>query len=266
MVETVYLVGYPDLKSRVEALERDGIVYFPGLLDADEVTELREHMEALTPAQDGYDRDSDLDGDAFFQKHISNTFNHDPFFLQYLDKPEVIDVWEAVHGPDCHAIAMTSWITGPGRPDQQLHADWQPYTLPADIMADERVRLPVYVSTVHFYLDDLYEDLGPTKVIPGSHRAGRAPGGDTDWSGIAEQSMMVKAGDATIHRSEVWHRGSANRSQQNRYLLQVSCADRMIAQHFPPYLNRFRFDEEVLAQATPRQRRMLGDHRRMNFD
>ena len=78
--------------------------------------------------------------------------------------------------------------------------------------------------------------------------------------------MMVRAGDATIHRCEVWHRGTANRSDQRRYLLQVACADRMIAQHFPPYLNRFQFDEEILAQATPRQRRMLGDHRRMNFD
>ncbi len=266
MAETLDLVAYPDLDSRVEALERDGVVYLPGLLDAEEVAEIRRHMESLTPSEDGYDRDSARDCDDFFQKHISNCFNRDPFFLNYLDKPGVIEVWERVHGPDCHAIAMTSWITGPGRPDQELHADWQPYTLPGDVMADERVRMPIFISTVHFYLDDLYEELGPTKVIPGSHRAGRAPNGDTEWNGITEKSMMVRSGDATIHRCEVWHRGSANHSQQRRYLLQVACADRMIAQHFPPYLNKFQFDEEILAQATPRQRRMLGDHRRMNFD
>jgi hypothetical protein len=28
----------------------------------------------------------------------------------------------------------------------------------------------------------------------------------------------------------------------------------------PPYLNRFEFDEALLAQATPRQLRLLGDH------
>ena len=266
MVETLELVGYPDLESRIEALERDGVVYFPGILDAEEVAELRQHMEALGPSEVGYDRDSEREGGSFFQKHISNCFNSDPFFLRYLDKPDIIEVWEAVHGPDCHAIAMTSWITGPGRPDQALHADWQPIDLPEDVIADERVRLPVFITTAHFYLDDLYEELGPTKVIPGSHRAGRTPKGATEWKGISEQSMMVKSGDATIHRSEVWHRGTANHSSQNRYLLQVACADRMIAQHFPPYLNRFQFDEAVLAQATPRQRRMLGDHRRMAFD
>ena len=266
MVETLDLVAYPDLESRIEALERDGVVYFPGMLGADEVAELRSHMEALEPSEDGYDVDSGRGQGNFFQKHISNCFNSDPFFLKYLDKPGIIDLWEAVHGPDCHVIAMTSWITGPGRPDQALHSDWQPFDLPEDVVADERVRLPCFITTAHFYLDDLYEELGPTKVVPGSHRSGRRPQGDTEWRGIGEQSMMVKSGDATIHRSEVWHRGTANHSQQNRYLLQVACADRMIAQHFPPYLNRFRFNEDVLAQATPRQRRMMGDHRRMAFD
>jgi hypothetical protein len=266
MTETVDLIAYPDLAGRVEALERDGIVYFPKLLGAQEIAELRTHMEALKPATDGYDRDSEIDGDDFYQKHISSCFNQDPFFLRYLDKPEIIELWEAVHGPDCHAIAMTSWITGPGRPDQALHADWQPFELPPDVISDERVKLPVYITTVHFYLDDLYEELGPTKVIPGSHKAGRAPNGDTQWDGQGEQSMMVKAGDATIHRSEVWHRGTANRSDQRRYLLQIACGERMFAQRFPPYLNRFQFNESMLAQATPRQRRMLGDHRRMNFD
>ena len=40
----------------------------------------------------------------------------------------------------------------------------------------------------------------------------------------------------------------------------------MITQKFPPYLNRFRFDEAVLERATPRQRRLLGDHRSSNYD
>ena len=266
MADTLELVAHPDLEGRVEALHREGVVYLPGLLDAEEVASLRHHMENLSASKDGYDRDSERDGDDFYQKHISNCFNQDAFFLRFLDYPGVIEIWERVHGPDCHAIAMTSWITGPGRPDQELHADWQPYTLPEDVLADGRVRMLPFVTTVHFYLDDLYEELGPTKVIPGSHLAGREPNGDTQWKGISEKSMMVRAGDVTIHRCEVWHRGTANRSNQRRYLLQVACADRMIAQHFPPYLNRFRFEPDIIAQASPRQRRMLGDHRRMNFD
>ena len=161
---------------------------------------------------------------------------------------------------------MTSWLTGPGRPDQVLHADYQALTLPEDVMADPRVRIPVYIATAHYYLDDLAEEIGPTRFIPGSHRAGRAPDGDTAWQGREEQSILCNAGDVVIFRSEVWHRGSANRSDRVRHLLQVSYAQRWIAQRFPPYLNRFQFDPEILAMASGRQRRLLGDHPRGSYD
>ena len=52
-------------------------------------------------------------------------------------------------------------------------------------MADPRVRIPVYISTAHFYLDDMTEELGPTRFVPGSHRAGRPPNGDTGWQAAA---------------------------------------------------------------------------------
>ncbi len=35
---------------------------------------------------------------------------------------------------------------------------------------------------------------------------------------------------------------------------------------YPPYLNKFQFDESILAQANPRQRCLLGDHRPSNYD
>ena len=69
-----------------------------------------------------------------------------------------------------------------------------------------------------------------------------------------------------LFRSEVWHRGSANTSDETRYLLQVHYAMRMITQKYPPYLNKFQFDESILAQATAQQRRLLGDHRPSNYD
>ena len=271
MAEALELVAYPDLESRIEAMERDGFAYFPKLLDDNEIRELRSHMEALTGNPESYDRDSNLglgdkDGSEFRQQHINVAFNRDPFFLRYLDKPPVIELWEAIHGDNCHIIANTSWITGPGRPDQQLHVDWQPLELPEEVMTDPRVKLPIFISTAHFYLNDLYEELGPTKFLPGSHKAGRAPNGETEWKGMTEKSILNKAGDVLVFRSEVWHRGSANRSDDTRYLLQVACASRWIAQRYPPYLGKFRFSEETLAQATPRQLRLMGGHNQGAFD
>ncbi|MCZ6677527.1 MAG: phytanoyl-CoA dioxygenase family protein [Candidatus Poribacteria bacterium] len=267
MAEALSLVAYSDLESQVEALERDGYVYFPNVLNAEEVAELRATMDRLEPIEESLDRHSTPEnGGSFLNKVINNSFNRDTLFLQYLDRPGLIDVVEAVHGEDCHCIGMQSWLTGPGRPDQRLHTDWLPISLPEDVATDPRVKIPIFITTAHYYLDDLYEALGPTKFVPGSHRSGRSPAEDTQWNGAKEQSILCNAGDVVLFRSEVWHRGSANRSDQTRYLLQVHYAKRMITQKFPPYLNRFQFDASILAQLTPRQRRLLGDHRPSNYD
>ena len=184
-----------------------------------------------------------------------------------MDRPEIIDLVEAIHGDDCHCIGMTAWITGPGRPDQTLHADWQPLTLPAEVMDHPEVEIPIFITTAHYYLDDLTTELGPTHFVPGSHRAGRRPrAGETSFKGVEEQSILCKAGDCVLFRCEVWHRGTANTSTQTRYLLQVHYAQRIITQKYPPYLNKFQFDAALLAQATPRQRRLLGDHVPSNYD
>ena len=47
MAKALSLVAYDDLESQVEALERDGYVYFPGVLDADEIAKLRATMDRL---------------------------------------------------------------------------------------------------------------------------------------------------------------------------------------------------------------------------
>ena len=266
MVEALELKTQPDLASRVQGIEEDGYAYFPGAMSADQVAELREVMAHLTPIEASFNRYSTPDNGGFLNKHINNVFNHDPIFLQYMDGAGVIDLAEAVHGDDCHIIGMTAWVTGPGRPDQHLHCDWLPVELPGDVLDDPRVKMPVFITTAHYYLNDMYEELGPTKFIPGSHKSGRRPMGDADWDGVTEKSVLCKAGDAVMFRCEVWHRGTSNRSDEDRYLLQVHYAKRMITQKFPPYLNKFQFDPDIIALCNPRQRRLLGDHTSSNYD
>jgi hypothetical protein len=67
-------------------------------------------------------------------------------------------------------------------------------------------------------------------------------------------------------RSDLWHSGSDNRTPNEiRYLLQVHYGRREMAQHFAPYLT-WRFNPDVLAAATRRQRRLLGDHSAGAYD
>ena len=274
MVANLPLVNHPDLESQIEALKEDGYVYFQGVLEPDEIMELRLCMDKTQPIEenlDSYSTPEELiyggfQGGGFFLKHIKCAFNRDPVFLKQIDRSPLIELAEAVHGEDCHIIGNTAWITGEGRPDQQLHSDWIPVPLPADVIADSRVNVPIFATTAMIYLDDVYEELGPTKMIRGSHKSGRQPADDTSWEGVGEESILCKAGDVVMFRSEIWHRGSASTSPQDRYLFQVFYANRMVTQKFPPYPHRFTFNESILAQATPRQRRLLGDHTQGAYD
>lgn len=267
MSKNLKLVSFRSLKQRVKALEQDGYVYFPSILSLKDVNTLRHAMDKLEARPEEFDRLMDPQTHGYLNKSINNVFNRDSVFLAYLDRPDIINVVEATHGPDCHVIGMTAWMTGPGRPDQGIHVDWQPLVLPEEVMDNPRVRLPVYITTAHYYLDDLCDAIGPTQFIPGSHRAGRSPSeSESTWRGIEPRSVLCSAGDVVLFRCEVWHRGTANTSDKVRYLLQVHYAQRMITQKFPPYLNRFSFDPGILSQATDRQRRLLGEHEQSNYD
>jgi hypothetical protein len=125
------------------------------------------------------------------------------------------------------------------------------------------VQVPIYLCTAHYYLNDLTLDLAPTWVIPGSHKSGRALawGKDPDpqWQGRKLEPVLCKAGDVVFFRCELWHTGSKNATlDQTRYLLQVHYSHRWVAQHFVPSFE-FPWNPEIVAAATPRQRRLLGE-------
>jgi len=265
MPDTIDLIVKHEREARRVAVEQDGFAYFPGVVGSSVVGQLRTAFDRLTANPESFDHHDTPEDRGFLNKHINNAFNFDPVFLRCMDLPGVIDTAEDVLGDDCHVLAMTAWITGPGRPDQDLHCDWIPMTMPADVLADPRINVPAFIVTAHLYLNDMYEDLGPTKIVPGSHKSGRNPDGDTHWGGIGEKSILCKAGDVVMFRSDVWHRGSANKSVEDRYLIQVNYSQRVIAQRFPPYLNKFQFNPEIVSMASPRQIRLMGDHVSGNY-
>ena len=250
-----------DTAGMTQALHDDGFALIPGVLTPNEVQELRAAIDRLHPF--GFDSLGATD-------HFKCVFNRDRLFLSYIDRPGVVELAEATMGAECHIIGETAWRSHPG------HNGWQPHTdrvfieLPEDLAADERVRLPIYVCTAHYYLDDLTLDLAPTWVIPGSHRSGRPLRWGAEphptWQGRELEPVLCKAGDVLFFRSELWHTGSKNTTADHtRYLLQVHYAHRFIAQQFSPYLT-FQFNPEILAVANPRQRRLLGEHKQAAYD
>jgi ectoine hydroxylase-related dioxygenase (phytanoyl-CoA dioxygenase family) len=113
-----------------------------------------------------------------------------------------------------------------------------------------------------YYLTDVPMELGPTQIVPGSHRSGRLPprsGDELVWDGRGYVSLLARAGDCVVLNGQTWHRGATNRSGHHRIVLQVSYGRRYISQRFWPFVN-FSLPEDVWASAPPRRRRLLGEH------
>ncbi|QEY74610.1 phytanoyl-CoA dioxygenase family protein [Pseudomonas denitrificans (nom. rej.)] len=238
--------------SGVQALREEGFVLLHGLLDAEQVAEVRTLIDDLRPLHWDYEGLVD---------HYKCVFNRSPSWLPFLDPPGLIELAEAALGADCHVIGQTAWRCHPGFIGAEMHQDYLPVALPG---AD--LELPMFICTAQVYLDDIDDALCPTWVIPGSHRAGRAPAPDErEWAGRTAEPVLCRAGDCLLFRSDLWHAGSRNLSERTRYLLQVHYGSRMVAQKFSPYLD-WTFNPEVLAACTARQRRLLGDHEEAEYD
>jgi hypothetical protein len=244
------------------ALDRDGCILVPATLTRDLCDDARRRIDRLEPQH--WD-ETHAAGGRFMDRYL-NVFNRDAAWLRFLDRPGIIDLAEAALGRDCHVVGETAWRSHPGFRGEPLHADYLPLTWNEGALPDA-VRVPPFILTAHFYLSDVTAALAPTRIVPGSHRAGRAPrDGESQWNGRSPECVLATAGDVLIFRSDVWHGGSDNTAERDvRYLLQVHYGRREMAQHFSPFLE-WRFDACVVAAASPRQLRLLGAHDPAAYD
>ena len=249
----------------VQRMKEQGFVVFRNLLSPDEAAELKGLMADCGEDDEAYYKDGNYlkeEGDPDFRrfdKHFGPPFCMDDAFLKYTDREPAIDVIEEVHGYGPRLIGGSVWVTGPGRYPMGLHVDYQPFGLPEDVASDPRVEIPIFISTLHYYLNDMYMDLGPTLVVEGSHKSGRVPDADTGWNGNERKALLCKAGDAMLFRSDVWHGALPNMSDERRYIMQVHYGCAYVERPFiSPWKNRT-FPESFVGKCTDRQRRLLGE-------
>lgn len=243
------------LAEQVARMYSDGCVIFPGVLDREEVTTLR----AIMDEKGGPDDAKWVVEKWCYNRHQVTDFWQDPRLLTYIDRPGVIDVVRAIQDPGAHVTGGSFWTTGKGR-SMGIHVDFQPFGLPESVHNDPEVKIPIQTSTAHYYLNDMVVELGPTTIVPGSHKAGRAPHGETSWHGITPKAVMVKAGDVCLFRGDVWHGSGMNsHPTERRYMMQVHYGTGCIRTDFPPMRYKELWNPAVIEAATPEQRILLGD-------
>ncbi|HZP83413.1 MAG TPA: HEAT repeat domain-containing protein [Chthonomonadaceae bacterium] len=98
----------------------------------------------------------------------------------------------------------------PGSAAQALHKDLTHYSGDKDIQ-HHRTRW----AMVFYYPHDVTAEMGPTSILPGTQFY-QEESHDPD---NAERLLCGKAGTATVVNFDIWHRATANRSPQRRYML-----------------------------------------------
>src|SRR5438046_3188816 len=127
-----------------------------------------------------------------------------PAFIELIEHPPILDRHRAIFGNQVQLLQYDFLRQGPRSDARERH--WhRDFSFPGD--------RPLSINTI-LYLDDMTEEVGPTRVVPGSHRGEALPpearvGGPLP----GEVAVYATAGDAVFINSAIWHTGGRNQSE-----------------------------------------------------
>jgi ectoine hydroxylase-related dioxygenase (phytanoyl-CoA dioxygenase family) len=241
---------------QLEQLHRDGYVVFRNVLSPEKRSEVK---AGIAKAFEGKGSEVMLQGPMF---------EHGETFEQLIDYPGIVEFMEEVLGPDCQLSSMNGMRTTKNNEVSKWHVDEALFfPLPDGVELDDRIQMPVYLMNALYYLDDVTEELGPTQVVPGSHRAGKHlqfTGEIGDYKGQGPISILAKAGDCLVFNSQLWHRGAPNLTDAPRYVQQIIYRKKFIVSHMSHDVNAvYQPPADIVERANDRRRRLLGVNRRI---
>lgn len=187
----------PELEKEVAFFMKNGYLVIEDALTLQQLQQQREAFD-------------DMIGDAKW------TFTHklleeDERFAFLLDHQPVLTRMKAILGNCVQLHSATARLTRPGAEDQNWHRD-MPW--PVDPEGTPYGSIPGQINC-GYYLDELTLENGPIVVVPGSHRVSfRPPAGFPNFPD--ELRIFAKPGQAIMFDGALFHRGAANRSQENR--------------------------------------------------
>ena len=152
-------------------------------------------------------------------RKINHCAEHDAVFMRYAKLDRILDIVEAIVGPDIKLFDSQLFMKPPGGVEKPYHQD-SPY-FPID---------PMTLVTCWIALDDVTIENGCLWVVPGSHRLGVLPHserwlvGDREDMRVPESAfdrnlevpITLTAGSCSFHHSLILHMSHPNRTQSSR--------------------------------------------------
>lgn len=201
----------------VEAYDRDGFWSPIPVLDPSEVAECRAGLERYE-ASVGHPIEFPEKSKSYLLFDWADRLVH---------HPKVLDAVEDIIGPDILVYHSTTWIKERDTPAfVHWHQDGTYFFL------DPHEHITAWVA-----LSDCPPEAGPIRIIPGSHRLGQFDHVDDPgrWNmikrgqGIFDQFeddegvlMPLKAGEMSLHHTDVVHSSTGNQSSDRRIGIGIS--------------------------------------------
>ena len=198
------------LEEHLAEFRRDGFTLFPQMLDAAWIREMRdgfEELEGRVPNADGSRPSA-----------ITDLLEHKPEpVLRALSNERLLDFAEMVVGPHVQLESITFRRTPP-QPEQDGAALGFHRDMFAFFPEDGVYHRPLLFNALS-YLQDLTDETGPLRIIPGTHmRALRMSPEEARRPHPEEVIVYPRAGDTAVFHCSMLHSGSPNRSNDYRYL------------------------------------------------
>lgn len=164
----------------------NGYLHASGLLETDHLALFRSE----------FDRIWELENPKVNQ-HKLLKYRH---FIELIEYAPILERHRALFGNQVQLLQYDLLRQGPQ--SQAAARAWhRDFVFPGD--------LPLSINTI-LYLDDMDEEVGPTRVVPGSHRGSAMPPKRNDPL-PGEVAVYARAGDAVFINSAIWHTGGQNR-------------------------------------------------------
>ena len=260
---------------QVDFYRREGYVVAHDVLDAAELSRVRQAMDALLAGARGvsdhtalYDLEDTHTPQEPRVRRLKLPHQHHPVFAELIRSPKVLALLTPLLGPSVrmHTSKLNLKSAAYGAP-VEWHQDWAFYPHTNDD-----------VLAVGVLLDDFAPDNGPMMVVPGSHfgpihdhHHGGVFVGAIDPGRIAAQigqavPLIARAGSITLHHARLIHGSAMNTSGRSRNFLLYEA---MAADAWPLAGGLFgsleEFDRRMLCGEPTLQPRMTAVPVRMPF-